>query len=119
VFKFYNDMKGRRKSGKSFFKEDMFLIEPDQFYMFHDGESWMAYDKYCFIEPVKPEETYIYKPLSEEPLMGIMRYPNEALINAGIKAGDKVCFKPESEYEFIVDDEKLYRMYDHQITVKL
>lgn len=119
VFKFYNDMKGRRKSGKSFFKEDMFFIEPDQFYMFHDGESWMAYDKYCFIEPVKPEDSYIYKPLSEEPLMGIMRYPNEALIKAGVKAGDKVCFKPESEYEFIVDDEKLYRMYDHQITVKL
>ena len=28
VFKFYNDMKGKRKSGKSFFKEDLFFIDP-------------------------------------------------------------------------------------------
>ena len=119
VFKFYNDIKGRRKSGKSFFKENIFLIEPDQFYMYHDGDKWNAYDKYCFVEPIKPEDSYIYKPLTEEPLMGVMRYPNKMLINNGVKSGDKICFKPESEYEFNVDGEKLYRMYDHQITVKL
>jgi hypothetical protein len=30
VFKFYNDMKGRQKSGKSFFRDDLFFIESDQ-----------------------------------------------------------------------------------------
>ena len=34
VFKFYNDMKGRRQSGRSFFKEDLFFIEDEQFYMY-------------------------------------------------------------------------------------
>ena len=119
VFKFYNDMKGRRKSGKSFFKEDIFLVDNEQFYMFHNGTEWQAHDRYCFVRPIKPEETFIYKPIEEEPLMGIMVYPNEYLKSKGINAGDKVCFKPDSEYEFIVDDEKLYRMYDHQITIKL
>lgn len=119
VFKFYNDMKGRRKSGKSFFKEDIFLIDDEQFFMYHNETGWHAHDRYCFVQPIKPEESFIYKPIEEEPLMGIMRYPNEALMNAGIKPGDKVCFKPESEYEFTVDEEKLYRMYDHQITIKL
>ena len=119
VFKFYNDMKGRRKSGKSFFKEDIFLIDDEQFFMYHNGTGWHAHDRYCFVQPIKPEESFIYKPIEEEPLMGIMRYPNKSLLDAGIKAGDKVCFKPDSEYEFIVDDEKLYRMYDHQITIKL
>ena len=33
VFKFYNDMYGRRKSGKSFFKDDLFFVDPDQFYL--------------------------------------------------------------------------------------
>jgi hypothetical protein len=51
--------------------------------------------------------------------MGIMRYPNELLAKSGVNPGDKVCFKPDSEYEFMVDDEKLYRIYDHQITIKL
>jgi hypothetical protein len=51
--------------------------------------------------------------------MGIMKYPNKYLSTKGIKAGDAVCFVPDSEYEFNVDGEKLYRMYDHQITMKL
>lgn len=119
VFKFYNDMKGRQKSGKSFFKDDLFFIEPDQFFMYNDGYSWNAYDKYCFIKPIPSVETYIKKPLSEEPLMGVMKYPNKYLLDQGIMPGDKICFKPDSEYEFTVDEEKLYRMYDHQITVRL
>lgn len=119
VFKFYNDMKGRRKSGKSFFKEDIFLIDDEQFFMYHNETGWHAHDRYCFVQPIKPEESFIYKPIEEEPLMGIMRYPNKALMDSGVKPGDKVCFKPDSEYEFIVDDEKLYRIYDHQITIKL
>ena len=34
VFKYYNDMKGRERSGKSFFKDDLFFIDFDQFYMY-------------------------------------------------------------------------------------
>ncbi len=51
--------------------------------------------------------------------MGIMKYPSEELISKGVKAGDKVCFHPESEYEFNVDGEKLYRMFTHQIAIVL
>jgi len=51
--------------------------------------------------------------------MGIMKYPNQYLIDNGINEGDVVSFTPESEYEFLVDDEKLYRVYDHQIAFSL
>jgi len=119
VFKFYNDIKGRRKSGKSFFKDDLFFIEPDQFFMYHNGKEWLSYDRYCFVEPIPVEESYIYKNTKEEPLIGLVKYPNEYLISKGVNKGDKVCFKPDSEYEFEVDGEKLYRMFDHQITIKL
>ena len=51
--------------------------------------------------------------------MGEMVYPNEYLSGQGICKGDKICFMPESEYEFTVDGQKLYRMFDHQITIKL
>lgn len=119
VFKFYNDIKGKQKSGKSFFKDDLFFIEPDQFFMYKKGKSWIAYDRYCFVKPIKAIESYIMKPFSQEPLMGQMIYPNNYLSSQGIEAGDMVCFKPDSEYEFTVDDQKLYRMFDHQITMKL
>jgi hypothetical protein len=119
VFKFYNDVKGRRRSGRSFFKDDLFFIEPDQFFLYHDGAQWNTYDRYCFIKPIKVEESYLYKNVKEEPLIGIVKYPNDYLVSKGVNKGDKVCFQPDSEYEFEVDGEKLYRMYDHQITVKL
>ena len=48
-----------------------------------------------------------------------MKYPNKYLSSQGVASGDKISFKPDSEYEFMVDNEKLYRMYDHQITIKL
>ncbi len=119
VFKFYNDMKGRRKSGRSFFKDDIFFVEPDQFYLYrHDGV-WYTYDRYCFVKPVPAIDSYIKKPFTNEPLMGTMRYPNAYLVTQGVREGDTVCFKPDSEYEFDVDGEKLYRMFDHQITMVL
>ena len=119
AFKFYNDIKGNQKSGKSFFRDDLFFIETDQFFMYKKGDLWNAYDKYCFVRPIPVTESYIKKPFSEEPLMGQMVYPNEYLLSQGVSQGDYVCFAPDSEYEFTVDGEKLYRMYDHQITMKL
>lgn len=119
AFKFYNDMKGRQKSGKSFFRDDTFFIDTEQFFLYKKGSTWNAYDRYCFVKPISATDSYIKKPFSEEPLMGIMKYPNEYLISKGVNQGDTVCFSPDSEYEFEVDGEKLYRMYDHQITIKL
>ena len=119
VFKYYNDIKGRHKSGRSFFRDDKFFIETNQFFLYKKGSTWNAYDRYCFVKPIPATESYIKKPFSEEPLMGIMKYPNEYLKSNGIHEGDLVCFSPDSEYEFIIDGEKLYRMYDSQITIKL
>jgi len=119
AFKFYNDMKGKQKSGRAFFRDDLFLLDQEQFFLYKHNGKWIAYDKYCFVKPIEAIDSYIKKPFSEEPLMGEMKYPNAYLTNKGLKAGDKVCFKPDSEYEFEVDGEKLYRMFDHQITIKL
>ena len=119
AFKFYNDMKGRQKSGKSFFRDDIFFIENDQFFLYKKGDKWYSHDRFCFVKPIAATESYIKKPFSEEPLTGIMMYPNDYLISKGVNSGDTVCFSPDSEYEFTVDGEKLYRMYDHQITIKL
>lgn len=119
AFKFYNDMRGRQRSGKSFFKDDLFFIETDQFFMYKKNDNWFAYDRYCFVKPISATESFIKKPFSEEPLIGKMVYPNEYLSSKGVKSGDTVCFKPDSEYEFNVDGEKMYRMFDHQITMVL
>ena len=98
VFKFYNDMKGRQKSGKSFFMEDLFFVDNDQFFMYKKKDKWICHDRYCFIKPIPATETYIHKPFAEEPLMGKVRYINNKLLEYGIAEGDLVTFKPDSEY---------------------
>ena len=112
-------MKGRRRSGKSFFKDDLFFIDTDQFFMYKNQGQWHCHDRYCFVKPLKKQESYIFKRGQEEPLMGVMKYPNEYLLSQGVGSGTFISFKPDSEYEFTVDGEKLYRMFDHQITLAL
>ena len=51
--------------------------------------------------------------------MGIIKYINTELENLGLKEGDEISFKPESEYEFIIEDEVLYRMFTNNITLLL
>tara|TARA_R100000808_G_C2155481_1_gene168169 strand:+ start:6964 stop:7527 length:564 start_codon:yes stop_codon:yes gene_type:complete len=117
VFKFYNDMQGRRKSGRSHLKENLFLVDSEQFYMYKKKDKWHAWGKYCFIKPASLKESYIFKATNEEPLFGTIKYINEELIALGVKEGDSISYTPGSEYPFIVDDEKLYRMFTNNITM--
>lgn len=119
VFKYYYDMQGKQKSGKSFFIDDLFFVDNEQFFMYKKKNKWICHDRYCFVKPIPTTESYIHKPMSEEPLMGELKYINKKLKSYGLSEGDYISFKPDSEYEFTVDGEKLYRMYDHQITVQL
>jgi hypothetical protein len=120
VFRFYYDMYGRQKSGKSFLFNDLFVLDEDQFYLFkgNDGE-WKAHSKYCFVKPAEVKKDFIDKVNKEEDLIGTIRYINDELLAAGLRPGDEVIYQPESEYEFNVDGEKLYRMFTSNIAVLL
>ena len=119
VFKFYNDIKGRQQSGKSFFKDNLFFIENDQFFMYKQDDMWHCHDRYCFVKPVPVKKSYLSKTGTEEPLIGTMKYINKELEALGVKVGDEISFTPDSEYEFIVEGEKLYRMFTNNITMIL
>ena len=115
VFKYYNDMYGRRQSGKSFFKDDKFFIDETQYYMYKNNSKWYAVEPFCFVAPLPATETYIYKPFSDEPLMGVMEYTCSSIEKHGIKKGDIVTFMPDSEYEFKFNEQKLYRIRSKNI----
>ena len=61
VFKFYYDMQGIEKSGKSFFRNDLFFIDPDQFFLYYNGSNWRSHSKYCFVKPVPVKLSYLNK----------------------------------------------------------
>lgn len=115
VFKYYNDMHGRRQSGKSFFKDNKFFIDDTQYYMYKKISEWYAVEPFCFVSPLPATETYIYKPFTHEPLMGTMEYTCPSIERHGIKKGDIVTFMPDSEYEFSFDQKKLYRIRSKNI----
>lgn len=119
VFKFYNDIKGVERSGRSYFMDDLFFIEEGQYYMYKRDGVWNSCNNFCFVKPIDYEQGYIYENISEKPLTGTMVYSNDRLRSIGINNGDIVGFTPGTEYEFDVEGEKLYRMFDKHITIKL
>jgi hypothetical protein len=120
VFKFYNDIHGNERSGRSHLFDGIFLIDDDQFYLYKRENEWKAYSRYCFVMPEKRMDNYILSKIgNEEYLRGTLIYPNQDLIDKGLNSGDKVAFIPESEYEFEIDGITLYRMYSKNVCIEL
>ena len=110
VFKYYYDMKGRERSGRSFFRDNLFFIDQDQFYMYKKMIKWYTHDDYCFVSPSRSKKSIYHKTQKNEDLVGTVVHSNKNLYTLGVKEGDEVMFTPDSEYEFIVGGEKMYRM---------
>lgn len=111
TFKIYLDTDGKRRSMATHFRDMKFFVGDDLFYLYGNEGNWKCHDRYCFVKPIKsPEMITEYLPLTGE-----MKFVNDTLQKNGVKRGDKVIFKPHSEYEFRIDGELLYRVFDHSI----
>jgi hypothetical protein len=86
--------------------------------MYKQNNKWYSHNNFCFIKPIPKGESFIDGVgVTEEPLWGKIKYSNKSLETLGLKEGDKVSFQPDSEYEFNIEGEKLYRMYTNNITL--
>lgn len=119
VFKYYYDMKGNQQSGRSFFRDDLFLVDDDQFYLFGENDNWKSNGDFCFVKPAPKQDYYIFSPGKEQPLVGYIKYGNSELRSFGVNDGDLVSYRPDSEYPFNINGEKLYRMKTRDIVLKL
>ena len=111
VFRRWNDVKGIEKNSRSFFDENTYLITQDQIFLYKRNKEWKAPKGYCFVKPLKKIDQFNIE--SEKPLQGIVKYSDGT-----VEEGDLVGFRPSSEYEFIVDGERLYRVLSNFITIK-
>jgi hypothetical protein len=118
VFKYYNDIQGREKSGRSFLKEGQYIVDPDQWFMYKKDGQWKTFDRYCFVEPVSVKKHWINSPGLSSSLTGRITYSNDQLESLGITVGDLIGFTPESEYEFDIDGKVMYRMFTNNICLK-
>ena len=112
VFRRWYDARGIEKNSRSYYKENKYFVNKEQIFLYKRNNKWHAPKDYCFIKPIKSNNIVD----KEIPYRGIVKYLNKKL--EGIKVGDLVGFTPSSEYEFIVDGERLYRVLTKFITIK-
>ena len=111
VFRRWHNVKGVEKNSKSYFNESTYMISKDQIFLYKRNDKWNCPKGYCFVKPLKE-----INPLNvdlEKPLQGIVKYSDGT-----VEVGDLVGFRPSSEYEFIIDGERLYRVLSNFITIK-
>jgi len=107
VFRRWHDVKGREKNSRSYWKEDKYIISEDQIYLYNNK----AMPGYSFVQPIKSNNK-LYSD-NEQPLIGIIKYTD-----GEFKTNTLVGFTPNSEYEFIIEDKRLYRVLNKFITIK-
>ena len=111
VFRRWHDVKGVEKNSKSYFNESTYFINKDQIFLYKRKNSWIAPKGYCFVKPLKAINKFNID--QEKPLQGIVKYSDGT-----VNVNELVGFTPNSEYEFIVDGERLYRVLSKFITIK-
>ena len=111
VFRRWHNVKGVEKNSRSYFKENIYFVSQDQIYLYKKDKEWIAPKGYCFVKPLKAIDKFNIE--SERPLQGIVKYSDGT-----VEINDLVGFTPSSEYEFIIEGQKLYRILSKFITIK-
>ena len=111
VFRRWTDVKGIEKNSRAYFNESTYFINHDQIFLYKRKDKWIAPKGYCFVKPLKAIDQFNIE--SEKPLQGIVKYTDGT-----IEVNSLVGFTPNSEYEFVVDGERLYRVLSKFITIK-
>ena len=111
IFRRWYDQKGRERNSSTYFKDDLYFVSPDQVYMYN----MKPHLNYCFVKPIKNQN--LLDTRKEQPNVGIMKYSNNSLEAIGITSGALITFTPNSEFEFIIDGERLYCMKSNDIAL--
>ena len=111
IMRRYYDMKGIEKNSGTYFKDNLYFCTPEQIYMYN----LKPHLDYCFIKPVL--NTHFLENRKEQPNVGIVKYTNNTLEALGITPGTLITFTPNSEFEFIIDGERLYCMKSNDIAL--
>ena len=110
VFRRWHDVKGREKNSRSYLEENKYLIQSDQIFLYKN-EEWKATPGYSFIKPLKSINNFNTE--EERPLVGVIKYSDGTF-----NKQELVGFRPGSEYEFVIENERLYRVLNKFITIK-
>jgi len=112
IFRRWHDVRGIERNSKSYFKNNLYFCEPNQIFLYKHKKDWKASEGFCFVKPLLNQNQFSTD--KEKPLTGIVKYIDNSNI---VKLNQKIGFTPYSEYEFIINDEKLYRIMTKEISI--
>ena len=112
VFRRWHNVKGIEKNSNNYFNESTYVVTQDQIFLYKRNNEWNAPKGFCFVKPLKEMDDPLNVNI-ERPLIGIVKYSDGT-----VKVNELVGFRPSSEYEFIIDGERLYRVLSNFITIK-
>ena len=116
VFRRFYDINGKEKNSRAFFKDNKYFVQLDQIYLYKKTDKWKAFGDRCFVAPLKNNDEI--NASLEQSLIGILKYGNSSLEALEINEGDVVGYTPYGEYDFIVDNKRLYCMKSNDIVIK-
>ena len=111
LFRRWRDQKGRERNSSGYFKDDLYFASLDQIYMYNDK----CHLDYCFVSPI--DQVNGFNAAKEYEHFGILKYSNKSLERVGLHPGKLVVFTPNSEFEFIINGERLYCMKSNDIAI--
>ena len=111
VFRRWHNVLKQEKNSRSYFDESTYLVNSDQIFLYKRNDKWQTPKGYCFVKPLKKKDKFNID--EERPLIGIVKYSDGTA-----EVNDLIGFKPNSKYEFIIDNERLYRVLSNFITIK-
>jgi hypothetical protein len=116
IFRRFYDMQGKKKDSRSYFKDNMYFASLDQIYLYKNKDKWLSFGDRCFVKPIKNSDPLLNR--KEDPYVGILKIGNTSLEASKITSGDTIGFKPGAEWEFFIDEERLYCMKSNDIVIK-
>jgi hypothetical protein len=116
VFRRFYDVRGKEKNSRNYFEENKYFCFDDQIFLYKRNNKWHAPKGFCFVKPILNDIDLSND--KEKPLTGVLKHLGGDLRALNIKGNDIVGFTPNSEYEFVIDGEKLYRVPLNSIAIK-
>ena len=116
VFRRYYDVRGNEKNSSSYFEEDKYFCYYDQIFLYKRNGKWYTPPGYCFVKPIHSQNNLDID--KEEPLAGVLKHVGSDLIDLGLDNDDLIGFTPNSEYEFVIEGERLYRVPINSISIQ-
>jgi len=111
IFRRWYDQKGKERNSSTHFKDDLYFVSLEQIYMYNLKPNL----DYCFVKPLKNQS--VLENRKEQPNVGIVKYSNKSLEALGIAPETLITFTPNSEFEFIIEGERLYCMKSNDIAL--